>query len=74
MRRLVNVKLCCFAVAAEGDNVFESVTVCFTQASNCGGDRHPGGGGATAVVWVGQGTIRVDSVGVTSGEINQLLE
>ena len=73
MRRLVNVKLRCFAVAAEGDNVFESVTVCFTQASNCGADRHPGGG-ATAVAWVGQGTIRVDSVGVTSGEINQLLE
>ena len=32
------------AVAAEGDNVFESVMVCFTQASNCGADRHPGGG------------------------------
>ena len=46
------------AVAAEGDNVLESV-VCFTQASDCGADRHPGG--ETAVPWVGQGTIRVDS-------------
>ena len=64
-------------MAAEGDNVFESV-ICFTQASNCGADSHAGGGGATAVAWVGQGTISVltavDSVGVTSGEINQLLE
>ena len=35
------------AVAAEGDNVFESVMVCFTQASNCGADTHPGGDGGS---------------------------
>ena len=61
-------------MAAEGDKVFEGVMVCFTQgqASSCGATG--GGGGATAV---GQGTIRltaVDSVGVTSDKINQILE
>ena len=34
-----------YAVAAEGDKVFEGVMVCFTQASSCGADRHPGGDG-----------------------------
>ena len=56
-------------MAAEGDKVFEGLMVCFTQASSCGAT-----GGATAL---GQGTIcltAVDSVGVTSDEINQLQE
>ena len=58
-------------MAAEGDKVFEGMMVCFTQpqASSNGATR-----GATAL---GQGTIcltAVDSVGVTSDEINQLLE
>ncbi len=48
-------------MAAEGDNVFEDVMVCFTQATSCGADR---------LMAVGQGTIRaVDSVGDTSDEI-----
>ena len=33
------------AVADEGDEVFEGVMVCFTQASSCRADRHPGGDG-----------------------------
>ena len=32
-------------MAAEGDNIFEAVMVCFTQTSSCGADRHPEGGG-----------------------------
>ena len=51
------------SVAAEGDNVFEGVMVCFTQASSCGADRHPGGG----VMAVSQGTIRVDTGPVRGG-------
>ena len=57
-------------MAAKGDKVFEGVMVCFTQASSCGAT---GGDGCS----VGQSTVcltAVDSVGVTSDEINQLLE
>ena len=43
LRPCASVIVC--AVAAEGDNVFEGVMVCFTQASSCGADRHPGGNG-----------------------------
>ena len=48
---------------------FEGVMVCFTQASSCGAT-----GGRRRL---GQGTIcltAVDSVGVTSDDINRLLE
>ena len=58
-------------MAAKGDKVFEGVMVCFTWASSCGPTVTVG---ATAV---GQSTVcltAADSVGVTSDEINQLLE
>ena len=63
-------------MAAKGDKVFEGVMVCFTRASSCGPTGPPGGGGGGAMA-VGQSTVcltAVDSVGVTSDEINQLLE
>ena len=63
-------------MAAEGDNVFAGVMICFTQsqASSCGADRHPGGNGGRPRLKVRSGLTAVDSIGVTSDEINQLLE
>ena len=60
-------------MAAEGDNVFKGVMVCFTQASSYGADRHPGGHGGRPRYDPGRQS-SVDSVSVTSDEINQFLE
>ena len=48
--------------------LFEGVMVCFTRASSCGPIGPPGGDGCRPKYGL------FDSVGVTSDEINQLLE
>ena len=58
-------------MAADGDNVFEGVSDdLFHPGFELRSRPSPEGGGRATVV--GQGTIRVDSVGVTSEEIKML--